>query len=55
MANHVTQSSEEESESEEEEKPKLLFRPVFVPKYATAPGVPPLVNARYTTDADARQ
>ncbi|KAI0668737.1 splicing factor, Prp19-binding domain-containing protein [Trametes maxima] len=27
------ESSEEESESEEEEKPKLQFRPVFVPKY----------------------
>ena len=25
---------EEESESEEDEKPKLQFRPVFVPKYA---------------------
>ncbi|KAF9243730.1 microfibrillar-associated protein MFAP1, Zn finger, CCHC type protein [Melanogaster broomeanus] len=31
----VTQSSEEESESEEE-KPKLLFRPVFVPKRGRA-------------------
>ncbi|KAH9916753.1 splicing factor, Prp19-binding domain-containing protein [Epithele typhae] len=31
---HAWQSSEEESESEEEEKPKLQFRPVFVPKRA---------------------
>ncbi|KAG8220147.1 microfibrillar-associated protein MFAP1, Zn finger, CCHC type protein [Butyriboletus roseoflavus] len=30
------ESSEEESESEEEEKPKLLFRPVFVPKRGRA-------------------
>ncbi|KAI0808173.1 splicing factor, Prp19-binding domain-containing protein [Fomes fomentarius] len=30
------ESSEEESESEEEEKPKLQFRPVFVPKRARA-------------------
>ncbi|OJT11176.1 hypothetical protein TRAPUB_12310 [Trametes pubescens] len=30
------ESSEEESESEEEEKPKLQFRPVFIPKRARA-------------------
>ncbi|KAG9314705.1 RNA dependent RNA polymerase-domain-containing protein [Chiua virens] len=30
------ESSEEESESEEEENPKLLFRPVFVPKRGRA-------------------